>query len=724
MSFWSGLGRAMESNEAQRNVEAARDEREAARDKAEAWQNKTFEYGVNRDKLLDKRNEERTLAEQDRYDTSVALEQLRYDTNQTKEADAIKIDRTLQLLKLYPAGLVDGLSGDVVSPSKGVGVLSPEAITAGSSAFGAVFSELNPDQQKDEFWSAASKSPAAQATLIGFMEAQAKKGNTVSLSDMPKYFKYYGAVAGRGEDEIKEFMKNITSGDENVGDADTFIKGLKAAHNARGTKQLFIQTGAPSSTATQMQELDMWALKIESEAYRGAKAEGVSPEVIKETQLALAMLKNPEDKEEGLVRLATLGYGREFAMAGNNKENAVISSYYNMGADPASTTPVTTAPVITAPKGTVYNSWEEAKLAIEGGATGGFNVKGFQTPESGFWYPGDMNAKEPITNKPTSTTATELNNPKVRSALASGPAPESAFLGGGASEKPALPEDTPLDDMFSDVLEAGAEPATPGMSLSRDVRGPKALPNTALSEGSSRIKEAVVGLEGQEQLDSVVNEMEAMGIEWPTNVEELGAFKEDLKILVYEYKVDIPTDVLTSIVERAKSSVMSPTPDPEAIKEALAKIPEEVQQAITSVVAEGSPEDIEQAKQDIVKEFGSVAAGVLFDDAKSGRGTGKSAMMNGLQVPYGTESPELGYQPPTMMATELNTPAVREALSKIPEEVQQAVASVVTKGSPEDIEQAKQDVAQEYGEAVASILFDDAKSGRGTGKSAMLSGLK
>jgi hypothetical protein len=160
------------------------------------------------------------------------------------------------------------------------------------------------------------------------------------------------------------------------------------------------------------------------------------------------------------------------------------------------------------------------------------------------------------------------------------------------------------------------------------------------------------------------------------------------------------------------------------------QVPAEVAQAIEDLVSKGNEADIEQAKQDVAKEFGHEAASALFDDAKSGRGTGKSAMMDGLQVPYETESPDANvdkrakYQPPTMMATELNTPAIREALSKVPTEVQQAITSVITEGSPEDIEQAKQDVAKEYGEAVASILFDDAKSGRGTGKSAMMDGLQ
>ena len=67
MSFWSGMARGFKDAEAQRNVKDAAKEREDARLKAEAWQNKTFEYGAKRDDILDKRAEDMTRVEQERY---------------------------------------------------------------------------------------------------------------------------------------------------------------------------------------------------------------------------------------------------------------------------------------------------------------------------------------------------------------------------------------------------------------------------------------------------------------------------------------------------------------------------------------------------------------------------------------------------------------------------------------------------------------------------------
>jgi hypothetical protein len=84
----------------------------------------------------------------------------------------------------------------------------------------------------------------------------------------------------------------------------------------------------------------------------------------------------------------------------------------------------------------------------------------------------------------------------------------------------------------------------------------------------------------------------------------------------------------------------------------------------------------------------------------------------------------VGFKPATMGATELNTPAVREAIANVPTEVKEAVEAIITTGNESDIEQAASEVAAEFGESVAAILFDDLKSARGTGKSAMMSGLQ
>ena len=79
---------------------------------------------------------------------------------------------------------------------------------------------------------------------------------------------------------------------------------------------------------------------------------------------------------------------------------------------------------------------------------------------------------------------------------------------------------------------------------------------------------------------------------------------------------------------------------------------------------------------------------VLSDDDKSARGTGKSAMMDGLQTPYESSAgvaatEEQGFIAPTMGATELNTPAMRNGLmsaAEVPAELAEAIEEAKKQG--------------------------------------------
>ena len=73
-------------------------------------------------------------------------------------------------------------------------------------------------------------------------------------------------------------------------------------------------------------------------------------------------------------------------------------------------------------------------------------------------------------------------------------------------------------------------------------------------------------------------------------------------------------------------------------QDALPEVPAEVKEAIESVVAQGTEAEVEQAASEIAAEYGDDMAAILFDDAKSARGTGKSAMMDGLQTPNDTSA--------------------------------------------------------------------------------------
>ena len=113
----------------------------------------------------------------------------------------------------------------------------------------------------------------------------------------------------------------------------------------------------------------------------------------------------------------------------------------------------------------------------------------------------------------------------------------------------------------------------------------------------------------------------------------------------------------------------------------------------------------------------------LSDDDKSARGTGKSAMMDGLQTPYESSAgvaatEEQGFIAPTMGATELNTPAMRNGLmsaTEVPAELAEAIEEAkkqgflpATMGATElntpAIQQALSIVETEVGPEVVAVL--------------------
>jgi hypothetical protein len=290
------------------------------------------------------------------------------------------------------------------------------------------------------------------------------------------------------------------------------------------------------------------------------------------------------------------------------------------------------------------------------------------------------------------------------------------------------------EEGFSPALNSEGVSASEGPFLPEilrtDTRKPDDRPEGTADEiigrGSSSI-EALIGSLGEtgygdaprdkalQVREGVLSELAGMGITMPTNPTELGYFKEDLKALLVEDNVDISGDLLSEIVDIAKESANKGT----------VTVPAEVKEAVEAIKTTGTEADIEQAAKEIAAEFGEDMAGILFDGAKSARGTGKSAVMDGLQVPYTPSEPkEGGYTPPSMGATEPNTPAVREAIANVPAEVKDAVETVIAQGTEDEVEQAKQEIADEFGEVVAAILFDDLKSARGTGKSAVMDGLQ
>ena len=142
--------------------------------------------------------------------------------------------------------------------------------------------------------------------------------------------------------------------------------------------------------------------------------------------------------------------------------------------------------------------------------------------------------------------------------------------------------------------------------------------------------------------------------------------------------------------------------------DALPDVPAEVKEAIETVVAQGTEAEVEQAATHIAAEYGEDMAATLFKGytppTMGATELNTPAVREALaNVP--AEPKEEGYVPPTMGATDLNTPAVREAVANVPAEVKDAVETVIAQGTEEEVEQAKQEIADEFGEEVAESLF-------------------
>ena len=493
------------------------------------------------------------------WNTSVEQWNKQFGLSENADAraqDAVELARTEQILSMMPAGMSTSLGGGKVKGASDDTSITPEAMKAGSTAFKAELANMGEDEQSSEFFEAAARSPGAQATIMGFMEAQAKKGNTIDLADMPKYFKYLGSAPGKGESEAKEFMESMISGDANIGDKDTFIKGLTAMKNFRATKEMFVQTSAPSSLTDQNQQYQTWKEAVKMEASRAAR--NLPPEQREDINRARSMLKIEGDSQEGMDLLASMGFGRTLAMSGNYANHPLISSYYQdteaaapVVADPvvADTPPQPPSPVADADV-TTFDTWEEAAAAQAKGFSGKVLIAG--QPGEIVALPGAAaGGEEPAAD----LTAAALKPPTAI-------ADDSGFLGTGKVERPALPKNTEIDAMFGDVFDSklGVEESAPtferktneveGITIEEGIPGiEKAVENFEVApEDATRAAE----LRESQGVQMVIQELEDMGIEWPTNREELGFFRDDLVSLVTDYQVEIPDEIMSKIIDRAK----------------------------------------------------------------------------------------------------------------------------------------------------------------------------
>ena len=300
------------------------------RDEAEARQIAMDIYQKERDKVGDGIAEENRQFRLNQFENQVKQQGV---TNEQWQAtfdlkkEEIELQRTSQLLSMIPSSLSDTMAGDGKGSAGSKGhAMSKEAMVTGSKLFKAEYSTLSDEAKESDFFKAAANSPATQATLMAFVEAQAKKGNTVNLEELPKYFKYAGSTEGQGTAKAKETIDALMSGEMDLKDKDAFVKGLMSLKNYKPSEELFIQTSAPDDLKTKSEKIKYWETAIETDAYR--KLDTFSPQDRRKIDNALTGLQRKERRTQSLDILASYGLGMDAVTENNMADIGVIKSYY------------------------------------------------------------------------------------------------------------------------------------------------------------------------------------------------------------------------------------------------------------------------------------------------------------------------------------------------------------------------------------------------------------
>lgn len=243
------------------------------------------------------------------------------------QKDELEIKKAKEMMSMIPASLASIIAGEGGGSAGSKGhAMSKEAMTTGSTLFKAEFAGLSDEAKESKFFKAAANSPATQATLMAFIELQAKKGNTVNLEELPKYFRHAGSTEGRGGAKAKETISALMSGEMDLNDKDSFIAGLLSLKNYKPVEELFIQTGTPDDLKTQNDKIKYWETAIETDAYR--KLDTFPPEDREKINKALTGLQRRERRTKSLDVLASYNLGIDTVLNNNMQDVDIIQGYY------------------------------------------------------------------------------------------------------------------------------------------------------------------------------------------------------------------------------------------------------------------------------------------------------------------------------------------------------------------------------------------------------------
>jgi len=511
MGFWTGVAAGFKDAEASRERAEERALRQEDREYARDYQERMFSYRQKQDEYARQR--------QGRMD-KLAIEDR-------------KLARMRELLPYLNSGFVSALGGEG-SPSRGASPMDPTAIAAGSQAFALEFNSLTAEQKKDPFFSSLSQSKDGQAAVKAFMEAQAKKGNTVDLKDIPKFFKYLGATPGSGKVERQKFLSGLVDGTADISDTPTFVKGLIALSQYRPVKHLFRQIDAPMDDRGMEVNYNNFKTRIVNEAFRAA--EGL-PEGERKTAIlnAVSAVEKEGNEVRGIQALVGLGIGSDL----NEPDNPLIADFYSVAEEPAPQPEASAAGA--RDRSTEIKVFPSVAAMVEASENGTlpeiYSVEGFYTKEGNLKVLRDE--RVPRTEASSGEVPSRGKRPR----------------GGVRSEEPSEPifrQTTDSSGRRSGApgsAVAGLEPVSEEQAAMFSSRGLNQ--SNRLAAAAKRSPQVF-----DEKTLAFKEELEGMGLVWPTNEQELEEYISALDEVANNY-APIPEDVYNMLVDQATQNVQN-----------------------------------------------------------------------------------------------------------------------------------------------------------------------
>jgi len=337
MSFWDGLMKGIKDGEARGEREAIADERRENR-----------EYSRGRDALSDERYAEaQTLAARStaqanaRADAALAENTRRFELQQDRLAgqDEIAAASEARAAAAFDIGLAQqlGLGGTAAARSTGGGGSSrtPSAQDMNDSVMNLTAELGGPEglssmsKEHQTFYQTFLDVPSAAHGLRGFVQAQRKEGNDVTMENLPDLINLAGTVEGRGREDYEAFASKVAGGAD-LSDPKVFMEGLEAFQNFSPASVVWDQLNVAQPALNDKDAYGEWFSMLTGAArFASRQLEEGDPRRVEIQRAHQKMLNtDPQVKEDGAYDLWDLGVGREQAegMEGNPFMRGFFSS--------------------------------------------------------------------------------------------------------------------------------------------------------------------------------------------------------------------------------------------------------------------------------------------------------------------------------------------------------------------------------------------------------------